>query len=68
MVFRGGTTMVFGIGMSGEGGGGAAGLDVLDDVDDVAWDGGPRDHGCYAGRGCEAGGDDLGGHATSSQR
>lgn len=53
--------------LRGQGGGGAAGLDVLGDLVDVAGVGGAGDDGGDAGGGGEAGGYDLGGHAACAQ-
>ena len=50
------------------GGGGLLGLDVVDDVDDIAWVRGAGDDGGDAGGGREASGDYLGGHAASAER
>lgn len=54
--------------MDNAGGGGLAGLDVVDDVDDIAWVRRAGDDGGDAGGGREAGGDYFGGHAAGAER
>lgn len=47
--------------------GGVLGLDIVDNVDNVAWVRGAGDDGGDASGGREAGGDDFGGHAAGAE-